>query len=174
MNTLVIRSDLSGDPTFAELLARVRETSLDAFAHQDVPFERLVEELAPARSLGRHPLIQAMLILQNTGGTRLALPGVEVAGASATTPKSEFDLEINATEVFDGGGAPAGVRCSLLAAADVFEAESAARIAGVWSRMLAALVSDPAARWGRSRRWTPLSATACCGSGTTPRWTYRP
>ncbi|WP_024933944.1 non-ribosomal peptide synthetase [Actinomadura welshii] len=148
VNTLVIRSDLSGDPTFAELLARVRETSLDAFAHQDVPFERLVEELAPARSLGRHPLIQAMLILQNTGGTRLALPGVEVAGASATTPKSEFDLEINATEVFDGGGAPAGVRCSLLAAADVFEAESAARIAGVWSRMLAALVSDPVARVG--------------------------
>ncbi|WP_433325335.1 non-ribosomal peptide synthase/polyketide synthase [Spirillospora sp. CA-294931] len=148
VNMLVIRTDLSGDPTFADLLAQVRETGLGAFEHQDVPFERLVEELAPDRVLGRHPLFQVMLTLLNTGSPDLALPGVEVSALPVGEQASKFDLEIVVSEVFDAEGAPAGLRGSLIVSADVFEAASAERFAGAWSRVLSGLVADPAVRVG--------------------------
>ncbi|WP_438272532.1 non-ribosomal peptide synthase/polyketide synthase [Streptomyces bobili] len=154
VNTLVVRTDLSGDPSFGELLDQVRERGLRAFEHQDVPFERLVEELAPVRSTARHPLFQVMLTVQNNEQAVLELPGVRASGLSGVSAERvgvaavKFDLDVMATEVFDAEGAPAGVRGAVTAAADVFDAEAAVRIGGCWVRVLAGLVEDPSVRVG--------------------------
>ncbi|MDV5143315.1 amino acid adenylation domain-containing protein [Streptomyces sp. SBC-4] len=151
VNTLVLRTDLSGDPTFAEVLGRVRETSLAAMAHQDVPFEKLVEELAPARSLARHPLFQVMLSLENNAEAVLDLPGLHTPSAAArpTGPveaAAKFDLAFQLSETADAAGTPDGLHGSVVAAADLFEQDSATRLAERWTRVLAALVADPATR----------------------------
>ncbi|MER7188007.1 condensation domain-containing protein, partial [Streptomyces hyaluromycini] len=143
VNTLVVRTDVSGDPTFTELLARVREKSLAGFEHQDVPFERLIEELAPARSLARHPLFQVMLTLQNNQAPALALPGVQTQVAPSGEQASKFDLNAIVSEVFDAEGVPAGLRGVVTGAADLFDAGSIAVIAERWVRVLEAVLADP-------------------------------
>ncbi|MET7356548.1 amino acid adenylation domain-containing protein, partial [Streptomyces mirabilis] len=142
VNTLVLRTDLSGDPTFADILAQVRGTSLSAFAHQDVPFEKLVEELAPARSQTRHPLYQVTLSLDNTVDAVLDLPGVAAGEVSAGAAYSRSDLWVGARETVDADGAPAGLDVAMVAAADLFEAESVERIAAWFVRVLAAVAED--------------------------------
>ncbi|MFE1257521.1 amino acid adenylation domain-containing protein [Streptomyces fungicidicus] len=146
VNTLVIRTDLSGDPTFRELLGRVRAVSLSAYENQDVPFERLVEELAPARSLARHPLFQVMLTLQNTGGPgggpAVDLPGLRTDSLSAGSVAAKFDLDLSVGETLDATGAPAGIEGVLVAAADLFDPATVERIAGRLVRLLELVAGD--------------------------------
>ncbi|MEV6118884.1 amino acid adenylation domain-containing protein, partial [Streptomyces sp. NPDC052109] len=143
VNTLVLRTDLSGDPTFRELLRRVRETSLSAFEHQDVPFEKLVEELAPTRSTAIQPLFQVMLTLQNNEQAVVDLPGTRAVGTAPAMAVAKFDLELAARELFDEAGRPAGIEGSLIVAADLFEEASAERLAERLVRVLAAVAADP-------------------------------
>ncbi|MEV4254727.1 amino acid adenylation domain-containing protein, partial [Spirillospora sp. NPDC049652] len=150
LNTLVLRTDVGGDPSFAELLGRVREADLGAFAHQDLPFERLVEDLNPVRSLSRHPLFQVSLTLQNLGGagdsegSGWELPGVRVEPVRADEMvAARFDLSVTLGEQRDQGGRPAGLGGELLYATDLFEETTARALAARFARVLEQVASDP-------------------------------
>ncbi|EXU62904.1 peptide synthetase, partial [Streptomyces sp. PRh5] len=148
VNTLVLRTDLSGDPSVTELLARVRETDLAAYAHQDVPFERLVEDLNPTRSLGRHPLFQVSLTMQNLpeGRRPWELAGLEVSGLPAASPAARFDLSATVAERRDEEGAPTGLMGSLLYATDLFDEDTVRLLAGRLVRVLEQVAADPGVR----------------------------
>ncbi|MFF4764738.1 amino acid adenylation domain-containing protein, partial [Streptomyces sp. NPDC001292] len=149
VNTLVLRTDASGDPTFTELLARVRETDLAAYAHQDVPFERLVEDLNPARSLARHPLFQVMLLLQNLPDPAWELPGLTVRAYEAESLPARFDLSVTLTERRDGHGAPDGIGGDLSYPTDLFDEPTARALAGRLVRVLEQVAADPQVRVSR-------------------------
>ncbi|MEI8255400.1 MAG: amino acid adenylation domain-containing protein, partial [Deltaproteobacteria bacterium] len=101
-NTLAVRTELQGEPSFRDLLARVRERTLDDFAHQDVPFERLVDELKIDRDLSRSPLFQVMFSLQNAGGDSLELPDVQLSSVDVESGIAKFDLLLSLTETTQG------------------------------------------------------------------------
>ena len=145
VNTLVLRTDLSGDPSFAGLLGRVRECGLEALDHQDVPFERLVEVLAPARSLARNPLFQVLLTVNNNAPAVVDLPGLETESVQADTGTARVDLHITVTEGFDDRGRPAGLHGLLIVAADLFDPASAGLIAQRLVRVLELVAADPQA-----------------------------
>ena len=98
VNTLVMRTNLSGDPTARELIRRVREVALGAYAHQELPFEKLVEELQVERSLSKTPLFQVLFVLQNTAEELLELPGLSLSAAGETIDAAKYDLTLNMGE----------------------------------------------------------------------------
>ncbi len=148
VNTLVLRTDTSGDPRFSELVARVREGDLAAYAHQDIPFERVVEELNPVRTLTRHPLFQVLLVLQNNESAPFALAGMETTGEPTGMRAAKFDLAVTVEEFFDAEGAPAGLDCAIDYAVDLFDRATALSIGERYGRVLTAVTADPQARIG--------------------------
>jgi len=137
VNTLVLRSTLEADRTFSEFLADVRETVLDAFAHQDVPFERVVDALQPDRDMSRNPLFQAMVVLQNTPGQDPDLPGLEAEGLALPVVSAIFDISLDFQEAGD----------VLLGAleynTDLFDAATIERMARHLQVLLAGIAADP-------------------------------
>ncbi|MFC8490310.1 amino acid adenylation domain-containing protein [Streptomyces sp. NPDC057235] len=168
VNTLVLRTDLSGDPTFAEVLDRVREFDLAAYAHQDVPFERLVDALDPERAQNRHPLFQTMLVLQNHGGATVHLPGLTVAEQPVRTGISKFDLTFTFTERRDGEGRPAGLDGNLEFATDLFAHSTAHALATRLTRLLGSLAAAPDRRIRTADVLTADERSALLRSGHGP------
>ncbi|HEV7514744.1 MAG TPA: AMP-binding protein, partial [Thermoanaerobaculia bacterium] len=141
VNTLVMRGDLSGDrtgaPSFRELLGRVRETALTAYVHQDVPFEKLVEELAPERSLAHAPLFQVMLVLQNAPTESLEVRDLRLRPVDVLTTTAKFDLTVNLEE---HAGELAGF---LEYSISLFDGTTVDRLGGHLERLLGAAASTP-------------------------------
>ncbi|MFB7474170.1 non-ribosomal peptide synthase/polyketide synthase [Kitasatospora sp. NPDC056184] len=149
VNTLVLRTDLSGDPSFAELVGRVREADLAAFAHQDVPFERLVEALRPQRSAARHPLFQVVMEWGDDQSQALSsfhgIPGLAVDPVPVTTDAAKFDLVFHLRPRAVGESAdPAGIAVDLEYSADMFDEATVRTVGERLVRLLASAVADPA------------------------------
>ncbi|WP_289009762.1 amino acid adenylation domain-containing protein, partial [uncultured Thermomonospora sp.] len=148
VNMLVFRTDTSGNPTFRELVARVRETDLAAYANQDVPFERLVEVLNPARHMGRHPLFQVVLSFQNNPEASLEVDGLTAAPESLGAGAAKFDLSLYVEERTGDDGTPAGIEAAFEYALDRFDQPTVAALAERLTRLLRAVTADPDAPIG--------------------------
>ncbi|MFF3350241.1 amino acid adenylation domain-containing protein [Streptomyces sp. NPDC002779] len=138
VNTVVVRSDVSGDPSFGELLGRVRSGVLGALEHQDVPFERVVEAVNPVRSAGRHPLFQVMLSLQNN-----AVAQGQFRGLDTELLEIEGDDRIDFDLLFDVHERAGGLEGRLLFARDLFEEATARRLAGCLEHLVTEVTADP-------------------------------
>ncbi|MFI6151815.1 amino acid adenylation domain-containing protein [Kitasatospora sp. NPDC051170] len=155
VNTLVLRCDTGGNPTFEELLARVRASDLGAYAHQDLPFELLVDELSPVRSASWNPLFQVMLVLEDGTAAVPRLPGLTATEEGTALTTAKFDLTFHLRERWkegepggEPGGEPAGLEGLLEYARDLFDPGTAARLADRFALLLDALTADPAQRIG--------------------------
>ncbi|MFF2120243.1 amino acid adenylation domain-containing protein [Kitasatospora sp. NPDC058184] len=168
VNMLVLRTDTSGDPSFAELVGRVRETSLAAYAHQDVPFESLVEEINPHRSTAHHPLFQVALTLQNNEQARFRMPGLDVRPELVGTGTSRFDLFFSLTESHGANGEPAGIDAYVEYATELFDASTVDALIHRWTAFMRALLHDPAAPIGAADILTPREHARITGWNAGP------
>ncbi len=192
VNSLVLRTDLSGNPSFKEVLARVREVTLGGYAHQDLPFEKLVEELHPERNISRHPLFQVMFSFQNSPMTALDLPDLETSFINIDIKTTRFDLEFNLWEGGDGyrnllGGDrwqySEGIRGVVVYNTDLFEQATIARMVGHFQTLLSGIIDNPSAlisdlpilsqaelnqvlvEWNNTKRTPPPSPLPVNGEG---------
>ena len=140
VNSLVLRADLSGNPRFQELLQRVKNVAMTAYAHQDLPFEKLVEELHPDRELSRNPLFQISFSLQNTPVAALELPGIALRAIDFDCGSAKLDFECNLWE--DAGS----IHGEFVYSTDLFDRATIARMAGHFQTLLAAIVANPKQR----------------------------
>ncbi|MFI0816198.1 amino acid adenylation domain-containing protein [Streptomyces sp. NPDC021098] len=143
VNTVVLRTDLSGNPSFAELLRRVRTADLDGLDHQELPFEALVEILNPPRSTAHHPVFQVMLAFQDTPPADVDLPGITARPVPVHGDRARLDLLWSLRQEDDGTGAPAGVSGVLEYNADLFTRPTADALNERLTRLLRAAVADP-------------------------------
>ena len=137
VNTLVLRTDLAGDPSFSDLLKRVREVAVGAYAHQDLPFEKLVKELQPDRDLSRSPMFQVMFNMQNTEATALEFKGLQPSPLITDAETAQFDLTLTVVETGKT------LTCSLGYNIDLFEAPTISRMLAHFQRLLHGIVSNP-------------------------------
>ncbi|WP_240360980.1 condensation domain-containing protein, partial [Pyxidicoccus caerfyrddinensis] len=140
VNTLAVRTDLSGDPTFQQLVGRVHETALGAFAHQELPFEKLVEVLQPSRHLNVPPLFQVMFVLQNAPLPPVQLPGLLMHAQPLDGGAARFDLTLIAAED------PKGLRLTAEYSTDLFDEVTVARLLAHFHTLLQGVVDRPEAR----------------------------
>jgi amino acid adenylation domain-containing protein len=150
VNTLVLRADVSGDPTFTELLSRIRETDLAAFSHQEVPFEAVVEAVNPARSASRNPLFQVMVVHRNRAADWSGLAGLTVVDEPVETPAAKFDLVFDIAEGVAGAEHPdAGpsdddrLTCLLKYRTDLFDRSTVELLGARLRRLATAVAADP-------------------------------
>jgi len=155
VNTLVLRTDTSGNPSFRSLLTRVRETDLAAYAHQDLPFERLVERLNPSRSLGRHPLFQVMLVLEYNAVPPLDLPGLGATLEPVDTGTTKFDLTFSFTEQRSTAGSSSSLGVQIEYASELFDHATVETLAQRLVCLLTAVVQDPDSLIGAIDLLTP-------------------
>ncbi|MGW2007070.1 amino acid adenylation domain-containing protein [Streptomyces nigrescens] len=170
INTLVLRTDLSGDPTFRELLARARKTDLAAYAHQDVPFERVVEAVNPDRVLSHSPLVQVVTTLQSYQQGALDFPGTEATAPKVTNEIAKFDLIFFWEERQDADLVPDGIGLEVKYATDLFDHRTAVDVADRLLRVLRAAVADPDGTVGQIEILAPQERDRLLsGSNDTPR-----
>ncbi|MGW5289899.1 amino acid adenylation domain-containing protein, partial [Rhodococcus pyridinivorans] len=169
VNTLALRTPVDRGETFADFVARVRATDLGAFAHADVPFERLVEVLDPVRSTAHHPVFQVGLSFQNLERTEFELPGLALSAVELEHHTSQFDLHLIVGDTFDDAEEPAGIVGSLTYASALFDETTAQTIADRFARVLADLVAEPQQPVGDGALLDDAEHSAVLTAGTGPR-----
>ena len=137
VNTLVLRTDLADNPSFSDLLSRVKQVTLEAYSNQDLPFEQLVEELKPERYLNRNPLFDVMFALQNAPKSELTLPGLTLSSIEESSHTAKFDLSLDMFE------SPEGLSGVFEYSTDLFESSTITRMAGHFQVLLEAIVTQP-------------------------------